>query len=640
VESIGFEMADRHWRLRCKPTPEYLAQHRSWEEWAVLFGGLLLTALAAAYLHATLDRAGRVESLVAHRTSELARSNESLKAEVAERSRAESALAAERELINALMDNIPDHIYFKDGESRFIRINRSMATAFGLKDPDEAVGRCDADFFAIEHARSARADEQRIMADGGPLIDREEKESWPDGTATWVSTTKQALRDKSGHSIGTFGVSRDITLRKHAERRLAVQYTVASVLAGSAGFNEAAPLILQAIGDCLGWPVGELWEVDASAQVLRCLKLWHAPNFPVPEFEEASRHRTFAAGVGLPGRVWASGEPAWIRDVAQDPNFPRAAVATRSGLHGGFCFPIRSGGEVLGVIEFFSPRIEQPDEDLLRLFAAVGSQIGQFIERRRAQQALAENARELARSNKDLEQFAYVASHDLQEPLRMVASYTQLLERRYKDKLDDEAREFIGYAVDGAMRMQTLINDLLAYSRVGTRGKPLARVKCDELLRHALANLKVALDESQARIEVQPLPAVLGDATQITQLFQNLIGNALKFHGNKPPVVHLAAELIDAEPGSPLPAPHSQTTKHWRFSVRDEGIGIEPQYFERIFVLFQRLHTREEYPGTGIGLAVCKRIVERHGGRMWVESKPGHGATFFFTIPEMPEPTP
>lgn len=224
----------------------------------------------------------------------------------------------------------------------------------------------------------------------------------------------------------------------------------------------------------------------------------------------------------------------------------------------------------------------------------------------------------------------------------MVASYTQLLERRYKDQLDDEAREFIGYAVDGAMRMQTLINDLLAYSRVGTRGKPLARVNCDDLLGNALANLKVALDESQARLDLHPLPAVLGDATQLTQLFQNLIGNALKFHGEKPPAVHVAAELIDAERPGEAPPPSAlrpPPSKLWRFSVRDEGIGIEPQYFERIFILFQRLHTREEFPGTGIGLAVCKKIVERHGGRIWVESQAGRGATFFFTLPPLTEAT-
>jgi light-regulated signal transduction histidine kinase (bacteriophytochrome) len=318
-------------------------------------------------------------------------------------------------------------------------------------------------------------------------------------------------------------------------------------------------------------------------------------------------------------------------------------VAVREGLHGAFGFPIRSGPEVLGVIEFFSRRIEQPDEDLLRMFAAVGSQIGSFIERQRAEQALALKARELERSNTDLEQFAYVASHDLQEPLRMIASYTQLLDRRYRDKLDDEAREFMGFAVDGALRMQTLINDLLAYSRVGTRGKPLAPVDTGEVLQRALTNLKVAIEESRAQIDATPLPTVLGDATQLTQLFQNFVGNAIKFRGNKPAVIHVSAQRTDTapapDPGRPSAIPHRQSPE-WLFAVRDEGIGIEKQYFDRIFVIFQRLHTREEYPGTGIGLAVCKKIVERHGGRIWLESAPGQGSTFFFTLPQMPEGKP
>jgi len=640
---FNFDMAGRHWQLICQPTPTYLAAQRSWDRWAVLFGGLLVTALATAYLNATLGRARRVERLVGERTAELAQSNESLKAEIDQRARAEAALAAEREMINALMENVPDHIYFKDRDSRFIRINRSMAAAFGLKDPDEAAGRSDADFFTAEHAQNALADEQRILRTGEPLIDREEKETWPDGSTTWVSSTKQALRDKAGSVIGTFGVSRDITARKRAERQLAVQYTVARVLAETTAFDEAAPKILEAICECLDWPVGAVWTVDEPAEVLRCLELWHAPSVNVPEFEALSRSRTFSPGIGLPGRVWENRAPAWIRDVTQDSNFPRAPVAVREGLHGAFGFPIQSGGEVLGVIEFFSRRIEQPDEELLQMFSAVGSQIGQFIERQRAEGALAQKARELERSNKELEQFAYVASHDLQEPLRMIASYTQLLDRRYTDKLDDEAREFMGYAVDGAMRMQTLINDLLAYSRVGTRGRPLVPVDSGEMLQRALTNLKVAIEESHGEIHATLLPKVLGDATQLTQLFQNLIGNAIKFRGGRPPVVHVSAELIDEGAGggeNPKSEIRNPKSHAWRFAVRDEGIGIEPQYFERIFIIFQRLHSREEYPGTGIGLAVCKKIVERHGGRIWVESALGNGSTFFFTIPQMPETPP
>jgi signal transduction histidine kinase len=385
--------------------------------------------------------------------------------------------------------------------------------------------------------------------------------------------------------------------------------------------------------------------VDPEAHVLRCVEMWHAPSARIPGFEKISRSRTFAQDVGLPGRVWNLGEPIWIRDAAQEQNFPRADAAIREGLHGAFGFPIRSGSEVLGVIEFFSSQIEQPDEDLLLLFAAVGSQIGQFAERQRAEQALAQKAQELERSNTDLEQFAYVASHDLQEPLRMIASYTQLLERRYREKLDDEAREFMNFAVDGALRMQTLINDLLAYSRVGTRGKPLAKIDASEMLQRALTNLKIAIEESGAQIHSTPLPIVLGDETQLTQLFQNLIGNAIKFRGEKPAVIHVSAELTTvAAPPDPHPPATGRKaptpSKQWVFAVRDEGIGIEKQYFDRIFVIFQRLHGREEYPGTGIGLAVCKKIVERHGGRIWLESTPGIGSTFFFTIPQITEVSP
>jgi signal transduction histidine kinase len=240
--------------------------------------------------------------------------------------------------------------------------------------------------------------------------------------------------------------------------------------------------------------------------------------------------------------------------------------------------------------------------------------------RRQAEEALAQQAQQLARSNAELQHFAYVASHDLQEPLRMVKSYLQLIERRYAGQLDEDADEFIAFAVDGAERMQTLINDLLQYSRVATRGKPFAPTNCAIVLDHALANLKVAIEEGRATVTHGDLPTVIADETQLTQLFQNLIGNGIKFHKpDAPSKVHVSAECGDDE---------------WAFSVQDNGIGIDPKHFERIFLLFQRLHSREEYKGTGIGLAVCKRIVERHGGRIWVESEPGQGSTFRFTIPD------
>ncbi len=238
--------------------------------------------------------------------------------------------------------------------------------------------------------------------------------------------------------------------------------------------------------------------------------------------------------------------------------------------------------------------------------------------RKLAEETLARQAHELARSNADLEQFAYIASHDLQEPLRMVSNYVQLLERRYKDRLDTEGLEFITHAVDGARRMQKMIQDLLAYSRVQTRGNPFTRVDLEKTLDQALANLDLAIEENQVQLTREPLPTLYADPLQIQQLFQNLIGNAIKFHSTTPPHIHISAH---------------QETNEWRFAVHDNGIGIPTQSIYRLFTLFQRLNSRQEYPGTGIGLAICKKIVERHGGHIWVESQPGQGSTFYFTLP-------
>jgi PAS domain S-box-containing protein len=229
---------------------------------------------------------------------------------------------------------------------------------------------------------------------------------------------------------------------------------------------------------------------------------------------------------------------------------------------------------------------------------------------------------ELRRSNEELERFAYVASHDLQEPLRTVASYVQLLSRRYRDRLDADATDFIDFAVGGVRRMQLLIEDLLAFSRVGTRGAPLVPTDAQAVFDATLATLHASIAESAATVTADAMPMVVADAGQLTQLLTNLIGNALKFRGEVAPRVHVNA---------------ARSGRMCTISVQDNGIGISPEYFERIFVIFQRLHSREEYAGTGVGLAICKKIVERHGGRIWVESAPGQGARFSFTLPAATE---
>lgn len=298
-----------------------------------------------------------------------------------------------------------------------------------------------------------------------------------------------------------------------------------------------------------------------------------------------------------------------------------------------FAFEQLMAGEIEPVEYFENPVLTKSGEERIILWNHTiltdeeGNIIGalssgeDITERKRAEAKLRQTMAELERSNAELEQFANIISHDLQEPLRMVTGYIQLLARRYNGKLGGDADDFIAYAVDGAKRMQQLINDLLAYSRVGTEGITFEPIDCETVFDNTLANLKVAIEENRAIVTRDSLPTVMADVSQLTQLFQNLIGNAIKFHRDDQPRVHVSSE---------------QNANEWIFSVRDNGIGIEPKHAERIFLVFQRLHTRQEYAGTGIGLAICQKIVARHGGRIWVESQLGKGSTFYFTIPTSP----
>ena len=308
-----------------------------------------------------------------------------------------------------------------------------------------------------------------------------------------------------------------------------------------------------------------------------------------------------------------------------EERFPFLLPSFQYGFRSFISVVLIAKDQVIGTLNLRSFKANAYTERDLKIVENIGFQISGaitnallFSARKRAEEALKVTTQELARSNRDLEQFAYVASHDLQEPLRMVTSYVQLLAKRYKGKLDADADDFIHFAEDGAVRMWKLINDLLTYSRVGTHGKELEPTNCETALLQTLDNLKVAVEENQALVTHDALPTLTADNLQLIQLFQNLIGNAIKFRGDEPPRIHVSA---------------SRNGNGWIFSVRDNGIGIAPEYAKRIFIIFQRLHSREKYAGTGIGLSICQRIVERHGGHIWVESELGKGATFYFTLP-------
>jgi PAS domain S-box-containing protein len=496
----------------------------------------------------------------------------------------EEAMSEQRRLIETLMDSIPDNVYFKDRDSRFIRISRAMSRRFGLESPEQAVGKTDFDFFTSEHAQKAFDDEQRILKTGEPLVADEEKETWPDGSVTWVSTTKQCLRNEQGEIMGTYGVSRDITAHKLAEEALRNSEALYHSLVETLPINIVRKDLAGRVTFCnrracetLGQPASALLgktDFDLFPPHL-------AEKYVADDRRVCAQRKVFE---DIESNVGPDGRTRWMHVM-------KAPVTDALG-------------EVIGTLIMY----------------------WDVTQRKEAEESLAKTAADLARSNRDLEQFAYVASHDLQEPLRMIASYTQLLARRYQGRLGADADEFIQFAVDGAMRMQGLINDLLAYSRVGTRGKPPVPTDCEQVMKAVRQNLKIAVEESGAHVTHDPLPRVMADPGQLAQLLQNLISNALKFRGREAPVVHLSATLL-------RPGEEGAVGPEWRFSVRDNGLGIEPQYFQRIFEIFQRLHTREEYSGSGIGLAVCKRIVERHGGRIWVDSESGKGSTFHFTLP-------
>jgi len=380
--------------------------------------------------------------------------------------------------------------------------------------------------------------------------------------------------------------------------------------------------------------------IDATGADAALVRLWdkRLEQFAMPaqkgfpqSFIEAAKLKGAGSAVDL---AFRTGQPVIAADVATDER-----IKGKSQLQAGFLscafLPLKVGSKVRGIVHLASRELGFFTAEQESRLMAIMHQMGVAIENRElfdkirstndslaaTNQKLDRQTQALLCSNAELEQFAYVASHDLQEPLRMITSYTTLLAKRYKGKLDQDAEEFIGFAVDGAKRMQGLIQDLLTYSRVGSKAKEFTTVDCESVLSTALNSLALAIAESGAQIEHDPLPKVRGDAGQLGQLFQNLLGNAIKYRNGKAPEVHVSC---------------ARQAEQWVFSVTDNGIGIDPQYAEKVFAIFQRLHTRDEYEGSGIGLAVCKKIVERHGGKIWLESELGKGATFFFTVPTPP----
>jgi signal transduction histidine kinase len=334
------------------------------------------------------------------------------------------------------------------------------------------------------------------------------------------------------------------------------------------------------------------------------------------------------------GSFYCNDSQAFLNSLTEKQKENYRGNCMKWGFNSISVIPVRYRGEVLGAIhlaDFTKDMVSLSKVQFIETTIAplIGEAVKRFnaeaeLEdyRQHLEEMVKQRTEELARSNRDLEQFAYVASHDLQEPLRAIGGFVGLLKMQLADSLDEKKLEYMNFATDGVARMQSLINGLLEYSRVGRRGGVPEPTDSKTSLGNAVAYLRASIKETGAKVTADDLPLVHVDAVQLTQLFQNLISNAIKFRGDQPPMVHISAARQD---------------DCWQFAVSDNGIGIEPQYTERIFQIFQRLHTREQYPGTGIGLAICKKIVEHHGGKIWVESQPEKGSTFYFTIPDKKE---
>jgi PAS domain S-box-containing protein len=480
------------------------------------------------------------------------------------------------DLNRTLLSSLPQRIFFKDTSGAFVAVNELFARDLGL-EPDQLIGKRDHDFFPHDLADKYRADDVRLIRSGDTETIVET--NVVQGERRVVEVVKRPVISETGEVLGILGVFTDITERKQVEEELRHERHLLHTL-----MDNVPDLI---------------YFKDAESRFTR-INLAQMRNLGLDCVEEAYGK---SDGDFFP-------EEQAARFKADEEEL------------------LRTGEPLLNKIE--TQRTPDGGErwnltTKVPVFDEAGEPAGiigvskDLTEHVRAEAELKRTAEELARSNEDLQQFAYVASHDLQEPLRMVASYTQLLARRYSDRLDDDAREFIEYAVDGATRMQGLINDLLHYSRVGTRGVSFETMPLESALDRAYRNLQTAIEESGAVVTHDPLPRVYADPSQAAQLFQNLIGNAIKFaQPGVPPRVHISAGLAGDE---------------WLISVADNGIGIDPAYASRIFVIFQRLHTKTEYPGTGIGLSICKKIVNRHGGNIWVDQGAEGGSVFRFTLP-------
>jgi len=519
----------------------------------------------------------------------------------------------------AIVDSSEDAIVSKDLNGTIESWNGGAEGLFGYQ-ANEVIGKSILIIIPPDRHDEELGILERIRR-GERITSYETVRMRKDGSLLDISLTLSPLRDAAGRIIGASKIARDITERKRAEERLRVQHTVAQILAEAATIEEATPRILRAMGECLGWDVGALWRVDREAEALRCVELWHKASIEIPEFERVSRELTFVAGLGLPGRVWSSLEPKYIPDVVPDENFPRASIAEREGLHAAFGFPILLGGEVLGVIEFFSREIRQPDQELLNMLVTISSQIGQFIERKRAEEALREAQAELSRVARLTTMGELTASiaHEINQPLGAVVNDATACVRWLAAQNLEEARQSAAMVIEAAHRAAEIIGRIRALAQKAPPEKNW--LDLNDTIRDVIALTRSELQGHRVLLRVElrgDLPPILADRIQLQQVLLNLMMNAIEAmsgvgEGQRELVVRSARD----------------ESKSMLVAVQDSGPGPDPKSLERLFDAF---YTTKAH-GLGLGLAISRRIIEAHGGRLWATANAPNGAIFQFTLP-------
>jgi PAS domain S-box-containing protein len=506
------------------------------------------------------------------------------------------AESASARMFRDVLESIPVRVFWKDLDGRYLGCNRLFASDAGRADSESLIGQDDYDMGWAEQAPLYRADDQRVVESGMPKLNYEEPQTAPDGRTIWLRTSKIPLRNERGRIYGVLGVYEDITEQKRAELELRESEKRFDQIA-----RQSRTYVWEVDPDGLYTYASSVVEDILGYRPDEIVGKMYYYDFHPPEGREAFKELTLAAIRKLQTfkdfenvTLSRTGQPIWV---------------STNG------FPLLNPDGTLRAYRGSDLDINQRKKEQAEYLQ---SQKQAEERMREANSRLQAAAGDLARSNRDLEQMAFIAAHDLKEPLRMVTSFMDLLQSSCGEALDEKGRECVTYAMEGGMRMQNLVEDLLRYARAG-RSKVSRPTNLDDVLDTVCLNLKRALEESNATVTRDPMPTILGNPEEMAQLLQNLIGNAIKFRGDRKPEIHVGAQLRE---------------QHWLLSVRDNGMGFDPHYAERIFVIFQRLHTREQYSGTGIGLAICKKIVEQHGGQIWAESAPGQGSTFFFTIPD------